>query len=276
MKYLFCLLIGLCVFDALQAQQISRKEARRLAKKGILRGDSLTQPQRDSVEIGLLSRLDTLRYRIKPGDHLRVRSFNSTSSLFPTPTAAGVAVMPTGNPKDPLEVRVDPNGMAVFPQIGRLKVTGLTKQECATLLEKQYGDIIQNPIVEVDITNLKVQVLGGVNRQGSFPIEDEKYTLGQVIALAGGVDFTVADKKFKILRSAKNGRQYQFTYDIRDLSDPRITNLPIFDNDIVFVPPSKGALRNVTNQRRNTFLTPIAILINSVAILVTVIVALRK
>ena len=109
----------------------------------------------------------------------------------------------------------------------------------------------------------------------SPPQENEKITLGEALALAGGIDFTVADKNIKLIRP-REGIQEEINYNIRDLSNPKISNILIGDGDYIFVPPSKGSLRNVKNQRTSAILQPIALTLNALAVLIGLYFTTRK
>ncbi len=220
--------------------------------------------------------IDTTVYRIKFGDRLRVQNLNSITTIFSESaglTAGGAAN--GGNNKTFFETMVDRNGQIALPRVGRVKVAGLTRLETTHEIERRYEGDITNPIFEVEIINLRIKVLGGVNKQGVFVLENEKITLGEALALAGGIDFTVADKNIKLIRP-REGIQEEIVYDIRDLSNPIISNILIGDGDYIFVPPSKGSLRNVKNQRIAAILQPIALALNSLAVLIGLYLAAKK
>jgi polysaccharide export outer membrane protein len=91
--------------------------------------------------------------------------------------------------------------------------------------------------------------------------------LGEALAQAGGIDFATADKTIRLIRP-RAGIQENLDFDIRDLSNPKISNVMIYDGDYIYVPPSKAALRNVKNQRASAVLQPIALTLNVVALLI--------
>jgi len=150
----------------------------------------------------------------------------------------------------------------------------LSKQETTTEIEKRYKNLITDPIFEVEIINLRIKVLGAVSKQGVYMLENEKMTLGEVIAMAGGVDFAVADKTIKLIRS-QSQKQQEINFDIRNLSDPAVANILVFDGDYVFIPPSKGSLRNIKNQRIANILQPVALTLNAIAVVLGVYLTVR-
>lgn len=213
---------------------------------------------------------DTSVYRIKIGDKLRIQNLNALEIIYPQGGNLSVGTSPmtngqTGN--SPAYVAtVDLKGQIILPQIGRTKVAGLTKAEVVAEIERRYEQLINNPIFDVEITNLRIKVLGAVLRQGTIILEEEKITLGEVIALSGGIDFTTADNTIKLIRN-RSGMQQEVAYDVRNLSDPSIANIPVFDGDYVFVPPSKSSLRVIKNQKFSSIVQPVALTLNAIAIL---------
>lgn len=217
-------------------------------------------------QFGLLT--DTTEYRLKPGDRLRIRSLNALEIIFPQGGNISVAStsMSSGQAgASAYLITVDRYGQIVLPQVGRVKVAGLTKTDATKAIEGYYKNLINDPIFDIEISNLQIRVLGSVGRQGMIFLENEKLTLGEVIAMSGGIDFATADKTIKLIRK-RSGVQQEVNYDIRNLGDPAVANIPVFDGDYVFVPPSKWSLRIVKNQRFSSFLSPVVIGLNAVAV----------
>jgi polysaccharide export outer membrane protein len=213
---------------------------------------------------------DTSVYRIKVGDKLRIQSLNALEIIYPQGgnISVGNSLMTGGQASGTPAylATVDLKGQIILPQVGRISVTGLTKAEVATEIERQYQQLINNPVFDVEITNRRIQVLGAVAKQGVITMDMEKITLGEVIAMSGGIDFTTADNSIKLIRT-RSGIQQEISYDVRNLSDPAVANIPIFDGDYVFVPPSKSSLRVIKNQKFSSIVQPIALTLNAIAIL---------
>lgn len=222
--------------------------------------------------------LDTTTYRIKPGDRIQIRSLNALETIYPQAGNLSVGTSPmasgqAGNSGFYLTT-VDRIGQIILPQVGRVKIAGLSKAETVAEIEKRYKNLINDPVFDIDIINLRIRVLGSVARQGMITLENEKLTLGEVIALSGGIDFGSADRTIKLIRT-RSGIQQEVNFDIRNLGDPAIANIPVFDGDYVFIPPSKGSLRTIKNQRVASILSPIAIGLNALAVVLSLYLAFR-
>lgn len=236
-----------------------------------------TKVEKVLIENQSISTLDTAQYRIRVGDKLRIRNLNALEIIYPQSAGISVSGSPitTSGSINPYQTTVDRLGQIVLPHIGRIKIVGLTKAEAISEVERRYQDLINNPIFDIEILNLYVRVLGAVFKQGVIPIEEEKMTLGQVITLAGGIDFSSADRTIKLIRTTQ-GTQTEIEYDIRNITDPLVANIRIYEGDYVFIPPSKGSLRNVKNQRISSILQPIVISLNTVAVLLGIYLTLRN
>ena len=201
-------------------------------------------------------------YLIKPGDKLLISNLNWLSPLFPDP----VKTADTHHAEGGYNVSVHQDGNIKLPEIGIFRVAGLTRRKLADSLAVRYRDMIKDPIFEVEITNWKVKVLGACNIQGIVSLDKETQSLGEVLAKAGGIKFNEAGEKIRIIRG-DGQEQKVIDYDFQELGDPRIMNLAVYDNDIIYVPPSREGMRSVKLSRKLILIQPILIALN-LAILV--------
>ena len=199
--------------------------------------------------------VDKGAYLLKGGDRLEIRNMNWTSDLFPDPSQNA------GSASGGLSVSVRTDGSIILPEIGRLRVDGLTRQALADTLAVLYRDVVLNPLFEVEVINLRVKVLGSVNVQGIIQLEKEYNSLGEIIAKSGGIKYGEASNTIQIIRG--EGTQQQIIeYNFEDLGNPLIMNQNIYDNDIVYVPPSNGSLRAIKLQRALVFAQPVLTALN--------------
>ena len=194
-------------------------------------------------------------YQIKEGDKLVIRNLNWSSDLFPDPSQTA------GTASGGFTVYVRSDGSIIVPESGKLLVKGLTRQALADTLSVLYKDVVLNPLFEVQVTNLQVKVLGSVNAQGVIPLEKDYSSLGEVLAKSGGIKYGEASTTIQIIRG--EGTQQQIIeYEFEDLGNPLIMNQNIYDNDIVYVPPSKGSIRGIKFQRALVFAQPVLTALN--------------
>jgi polysaccharide export outer membrane protein len=140
---------------------------------------------------------------------------------------------------------VDTDGYLTFPVLGKMKVTGLSKRELA---EKIKNDIFpryitEEPIILVRFGNFKVSVLGEVLRAGSFPIDNEKVSIFEALAMAG--DMTIYGNRSSVLLIRENNGERETVR--LDLRDKNLVNSPFFylqQNDVLYVEPNASKARS--------------------------------
>lgn len=205
-------------------------------------------------------------YLIKPGDKLLITNLNWVSRLFPEP-GKPQNIQTSGEDGYPVQVNYDGNiGM---PETGKIKADGLTRSQLADSLAFRYKDIVRDPLFDVQITSLRVKVLGACNIQGLVALDKETQSLGEVLAKAGGIKYNEAGNKIQIIRG--DGRkQKTIEYDFQQLGDPGIMNLAVYDNDIIYIPPSKEGMRSVKLSRKLIILQPVLIALNLALLVINI------
>lgn len=151
--------------------------------------------------------------RIGSGDVLTVTIFELGSGLFSSgvsvnPTAAGsegIASITNQN-LPPTEVEAD--GTIVLPYVGRLHAAGLTPQMLADNIRRGLSSKSQNPQVMVrissDIANTVI-VSGEVHRPGRVVLSTAQERLSDVIAIAGGANYSPEDTHVQLVRGTQTG-----------------------------------------------------------------------
>lgn len=146
-----------------------------------------------------------------------------------------------------LSYLVDNNGEITYPLIGKLKVAGLTREEVKVLIEDKIREaqLIQDFVVSVNYSNLKIYVLGEVNAPGTISINDKNLTLFQALAMAK--DLTINGKRDEVfVIRENNGERISYKVDLR--SDSLFQSPAFFmkQNDVVYVAPNKLRARQST------------------------------
>lgn len=208
--------------------------------------------------------LETGDYKVKPGDKLNIKSLNWISELVPEPTSPTGAASSQG-----MNLSVDVNGQIGLPEIGKVTVAGLTQQMISDTLSILYKDIIRSPLFETHITNLRVKVLGAVVTQGLVMLEKEYQSLGEILAKSGGIKYTEAANTIQIIRGEGTSQRI-IEYSFSDLANPLVMNQQVFDNDIVYVPPTANVVRAARTQRNLAIFQPVIIALNLTVLIITV------
>ena len=90
---------------------------------------------------------------------------------------------------------INANGDVYMPILGQLNLLNLTREQATDLITEKLKGYISNPIVNIQILNFKVTVLGDVNRPGTYKIPNERITLLEAIGLSGDLKISGNRKK---------------------------------------------------------------------------------
>lgn len=156
---------------------------------------------------------------------------------------AGISVRPTGDVVNSSggatqhgAYLVDENGNIEFPILGTIKVEGMSTMQARDYLKKQLMDeqLIAEPIVKVEMTNLSVSVVGEVRSQKIISSPDSRLTILSAIAAANGITKDANPNRVHVIRE-ENGQRKIYTHDIesKDIFDS--PGYYLQQNDIVYV-----------------------------------------
>ncbi len=140
---------------------------------------------------------------------------------------------------------VNGDGYIDFPTVGKIKLQGLEIEAVKTkIIESLAPYFEETPIVQVRLTNFRVNVNGEVGNPGSFMVNNERLTVIDAITLAG--DFTNYSARDSILIIREEDGMRSFGY--IDFSSPELFNSPYFylqQNDVLYVKPDKTIVSTV-------------------------------
>lgn len=166
---------------------------------------------------------------------------------------------------------VSNEGTISFPLLGTLKVGGLSKAECETLIHDRiirYLNGKEDPVVTVRMANYKISVLGEVARPGMFTVGNEEINIFEALALAGDLTIYGVRDSVKLIRKDADGKRNVYTLNLNDIN---IINSPCYylqQNDVVYVEPNKVKARNSgVGQTTTLWLTSTSILVSVASLL---------
>ncbi|MBL9031279.1 MAG: polysaccharide biosynthesis/export family protein [Phycisphaerae bacterium] len=117
---------------------------------------------------------DVSEYRLGPGDRLQV-------ILYDIPDE-GRAV--------PYERFIDPRGIVELPQLGQVRISGLTSAEAEEAIKEAMKALIANPLAYVEVMaprQKRYSVLGAVQASGPYLLPTADFRLLEAMTVAGGV-----------------------------------------------------------------------------------------
>jgi len=166
--------------------------------------------------------------------------------------------------------KVDTLGNINFPQIGEMKVAGLTTKEVELKMTDQLEPYVKSPTVYVYIANYIISVLGEVARPAQYVIPHNQITLPEALALAG--DLTIYGKRNNVLIVREIDGQRIFGH--VDLTNRFLFRSPYYylhAGDMIYVEPTKG---KVTSTDRIYQMTPVVI--SSISLLILIFNTIKK
>ena len=163
-----------------------------------------------------------------------ISSVNNLQANSPT-TIGGVSLMGGNLPA----YMVDQAGVLEMPLLGKFKASSLTTEELGETILKKVSEFYKTSTVTVRFANLKVNVLGEVNKPGTYIFNSEKNSIFDALSIAG--DLTVYGKRENLLLirdSSGFSNLIRFSLNSKD-----IINKPFFylkQNDVIYVETSKS------------------------------------
>lgn len=137
-------------------------------------------------------------------------------------------------------VPVRPDGKISLPLIGDVQAAGLTPAQLQADLEKKFTSFISAPDVSVIVQEVKSQkfnILGEVNRPGSYPLSTPMRVL-DAIALSGGFRDFAKSKDVYVLRTAADGKRERLPFNYKQVIKGRNQqqNVELQPGDTIVVP----------------------------------------
>lgn len=144
-----------------------------------------------------------------------------------------------------IEYVVRKDSTARFPVVGKLKVVGLSIEECETLLEKLYSSEYKDPFVQVRITNQRVIVFPGNGSDARvIPLLNENTTIMEAIAQAGGITDRGKANTIKLIRSEGEGRVI-YKLDLSTIEGLKYVDMIVQGNDYIYIEPTKEIAKEI-------------------------------
>lgn len=205
-------------------------------------------------------------YKVKPGDRLFIKVYSSdkqTSKFFQTdlPNFMNSTYQYLNS------YPVDPEGYLNFSFIEKIQVKGLTVPQVENTLQETLNEYFKDVTVVVKLVNFQVTVLGEVEKEGKYTINEERINLLQAIALAGGVKEFGDRENVSLIRHTKQGAKVHYL----DLTDKRI-----LESDLYYIQPGDVIYVKSLKSKSYAYKTfPYSLILSSMAVIVSMVSILR-
>jgi len=209
--------------------------------------------------------------KLKTGDLLLINVYSSnleTSIPFNLPALnsnirAGYTNGISANPG----YLINQNGDIDFPFLGKINLLNLNTIEASDLIKSKLDPYLSNPLINIQIQNFKVTVLGEVKNPGTFQIPNERVTITEVLGLAGDLTINGLRNNITLIRD-NNGFKKEI---ILDLTSKDIFNSEYYylaQNDVVYVQPNQAKINSSTmSTSYGMFISVATLLITTINVL---------
>jgi len=148
---------------------------------------------------------------------------------------------------------IDSEGCIRFPILGKIHVAGLNRQELQESIRDQIMErqLVKDPIVTVDYSNLYVIVLGDVGK-GRIKIDRDKFTILDALGVSGDLSITGQRTNVKVIRENYGKKT---AYEVNLCSAQDLYSSPVYylqQNDVIYVEQNKKQKRNSTTNGNST------------------------
>jgi len=200
-------------------------------------------------------------YIIRPFDKLDVRIYtNDGFQLIDIETSGATS---NQSSISNISYLVESDGMVKVPTLGRVMVSGMTIKEAEQFLEGKYTQYYQKPFVYINVTNRRVIVFSAGSTSGKvLTVENEKFTLLEALAQAGGIDDFGKAYRIKVLRGDLNDPKV-FLFNISSIEEMKKSNMVLQANDVIYVEKRARYVNRTLNE-----LAPYISLVNTVLLIV--------
>lgn len=229
----------------------------------------------------LITNVSLQPLKVQPGEKLMIVVHSSVPELAATFNLPVVGYrLGTSNTNQSynsnfatMSYTVSPEGTIDFPVLGIIKVEGMTRNEVAEHIKHRLvsENHCTDAIVNVELSNAYVNVMGEVNHPGRYELTQDKVTVLDILSQASDLNVLGQRQNVMVSRQTAQGTQI-YTLDMTNMQ--QLMSSPAYmmqQGDLVYVEPNKMRKRQSTVNGNNILNTGFWI---SVASLITSVVAI--
>ena len=204
-------------------------------------------------------------YRLQSGDIVQIKVYSLTPGEFDFFSELSDIDLRT----DPLltGTLIGEDGTVVLPAVGSVRISGLTPREAQEKVRVVLQEYLDTPSVDIRLVSFHFAVIGEVQRQGKYPILEDRINVLEAVSSAGGLTEFANFETVKVLRT-DNGISSLHYVNLLDHNLPNSDYYYIQPNDVIIVDPLKNK-----NFRRNSAQN-ISLILSAIATGVTLVLAI--
>jgi len=211
--------------------------------------------------------LANYEYRIQPEDILSIRIESLTEDEYNIFASQRSNIGANQNNQALGGYLVDKNGEIQFPEVGKVRVGGLTIHEIEEKINVIARRYITEPASKVRLLNFRVSIIGEVNSVGVFNSFDNRVTIMEAISSNGGLSEMADRSQVKIIRQ-NNGRAEILYVNLLEENYLNYNSFFLHPNDIIVVPPLKQRpFRKYFGQNLSLFVSTVSVVLLTINLL---------
>lgn len=164
--------------------------------------------------------------------------------------------------------KIDSEGRLDLPQVGNIKLSGLTITEAEELVRDSLSGYYEIPMVRIQLLNFNYSIIGEVEEEGRYITYDPEINIFDAIILAGNLTEVADRSNIKIVRQ-QDGQNKVLYLDALDEDLLGKESFYIQPNDLIIVPPLKARTAQQYTLPRTT--TALGILSSSISLILLII-----
>ena len=171
---------------------------------------------------------DILDIKVGGANEVTAASFNMYTSGGGTASAGSSAI----------GYLIDRNGEIEFPRVGKIKLSGLTRDQAKTKITKAIDKYLNDPLVSVRFINFRFTVLGEVRLPGPYTTINEKVSILDALGYAGDMTANAKRNVVRVIRDSAGKREIGTI----NFSQKTIFTSPYYylnRNDVIYIEPQK-------------------------------------
>ena len=206
-------------------------------------------------------------YRLAPNDILTFDLYSNGGARLIELTALSQNQMLGGQRLNVIRYFVEQDGMVELPEIGKVKLGGLTLVEAQESLEVLYSQKYVDPFAVLRVINNRVIVYpGGGGDAQVISLNNQNTNVVEALALAGGVNTRGNASKVKLFRYNREEKDYDiYLMDLSTIEGIQYATMPVQANDIIYVEPVPEIAQEVFRD-----IAPVVNIVSGVALLIAV------
>lgn len=186
----------------------------------------------------------TERYKIQSNDYLYIKVLTTDENLIPFYNLTEGNQNMSNRMNDGGNMRffsylVDGKGEIDFPNVGKIKVLGLTRSEVKETLQLLLSSQLEQFTLMVQLANINFTVLGEANA-GLYQMPKDQLTIYEALAISGDLKTYSKRKKVQVIRKDLDGISHVNYIDLTDKNLLDSEESYILPNDIIYVEPLKA------------------------------------